>query len=146
MDSISLYTVQNCFSSPFECRKEKFRCGVTFHHKARCSRIFPERYYPPCVDGVRTTREGICTPIERQWICSVTTSIARRAENGIQSLRTGTLRMAMQSKRSDLGCTACPRRARTIVCRLNPVSDSKKASGICWSLCFMRAPAIPFKP
>ena len=58
-------------------------------------------------------------------------------------LRTGTLRTATLSSRSDLGCTCSPRRARRIVCRLRPVSHSRNAIGVCRSRCVSCSPTRP---
>jgi len=47
------------------------------------------------------------------------------------------------SNRIDLECTRCCLRACTIVCRLNPVSNSRKASGISTSCFLSCSSAIP---
>jgi hypothetical protein len=57
--------------------------------------------------------------------------------------RTGTRRTTFLRSSSDRACTGWPLRARTIVCRLNPVSNYRKASGISSSRFLSCSSAIP---
>jgi len=55
------------------------------------------------------------------------------------------LRIAtLLSSFNTLTCTGCPRRARTIVCRLSPVSRSRVRSEICPRRCLNCCPTLSF--